>query len=191
MHLKDYTIAADLYKEVTKSKSFTNLPERNKEKWELYKAYLQLLALNFKINDFGNLQTEEKIESLSDTLKVYKKDKQGLFIPLFIALILYFYFKKETDGLYFLSKQIDNYYYRHLDDKITPRTKQFISLIKELIKFDFERKKSLELLSLNEKDFKETALTSMHNFEGVEIIPYEHLFKMMQEFLKKDIHKTL
>lgn len=185
LHQKEYDTAVKLYLEVTQSESIATLPDRNKQKWKLYEAYLRLLSMVFRIRGMDEV-IHEKIESFIDNLSVFKKDKQGFFIPLFIARLLFFFLKKDMEALYYLSKKIDNYYYRFLGDKTTLRTKQFFQLMKELIKLDLEPQKSKELLDQHKKEFEKTPLNSMFNFEGVEVIPYEQLCEMMEYSLQKE-----
>ncbi|MFT5169138.1 MAG: hypothetical protein ACI8P3_004386, partial [Saprospiraceae bacterium] len=186
IHTDNYINAIAIYNEATENNKFKKLTLITREKWKIYDIYL-----NFIIESRGNtnpilLTQRKKTFRLSRFLNdpiLYPKDQRIFTVLLIIAQILFFLEKKSFSQITERIERLKSYANRQLKKEEYYRAIQFIRLIQQLVKADYQ----IENLSNVEKYYQrllETPFFYRGLIPELEIIPYEKLWDMIISRLK-------
>lgn len=185
MHTGNYAEALSVFCKATSHRRFGYLPPNTAEVWQIYEAYLHLLA------EFGQLPPLKGDTALKDfrlgrflnEAVIYTKDKTGLNIAIIIFQICYLVAKGQPGDVIDKAEAIEKYCSRHLNEEHTFRSFYFIRALLALAAAgsldEHKRQKA--------QDYKDQALlaedaAASQAFQ-IEVIPYEDLWGMMANAL--------
>ncbi len=179
MHAKNYDQALNIYYEVIKNEYFPNLNLEFQERWKYFEPYLNyLLPEQFPkeaINLLGFL----------DEISYYTHHKADNNITIMIGQIIIMLEMRVFDQLSARTRYLEQYIDKYIDKKIYPRSIIFLKIIVQLFKNNFDA----ELTESQTKKTFEKLLpvngNKLFSPEGIEVIPYDHLWPMILDKLKK------
>jgi hypothetical protein len=170
---KAYQVILD-YKNV-KGNVYTN------KFFNIYKVFFQAFIKMGLINGEQYIRTE--LRSLELSNEDFKKDKSGMNTTILISQICIAIAEKDNSAMDKIDA-LKMYSFRYLT-KRNIRTKIFLNMIMEVLKYNFhpiaiERntQKHLKKLEQNPAEITDEAVE-------IELIPYEKLWKIIMEFIKK------
>jgi hypothetical protein len=144
------------------------------EIWEIYHAYATILTnQHFRLRRFLN------------QVPIFSKDKKGMNINILIIEILDYLRKKLYYKIIDRTAALQRYCYRYLnDDRSTYRSYQFFQIILCLEKGAFCKKEVDPLVAKHLQALKDHPLSEAQQDYELEIVPYEHLWKFMRNYLR-------
>ncbi len=192
LHTEQYSIAYQVYKQVTSHARFRAQNEEITEYWRVLQAYLHFLL------EIGQLPSAAKDEEFSkfrigrflNQTPLFSKDKQGVNVSILIIQILFFVARGRYGDTYDKIDAMEQYCRRHLFSEDTLRSYYFIKALLELPKNAFHRaavqRKAAKHLDRLERYPLEKAGQSTFI---TEIIPYERLWLYALDFLSNHFYK--
>ena len=186
IHTDNYINALAIFNKAFNHSKFKKLPTVWREKWKIYDIYL-----NYIIESHGEenpvLQTQRRkafrlSRFLNDPI-LYPKDQRIFTVLLVIAQVLFFLEKNSYNQVTECIDRLKSYANRQLKKEEYFRAIQFIRLLQQLAKADYDT----ENLSNTEKYFDrliETPFFYRGLLSELEIIPYEKLWKLILSRLK-------
>ena len=187
-HCNQFNRAFLYYKEAFQAKAFKDLPDKIKEKYKLYEAYLFLLTSAGKIKNIREEDFPKKgkfrIGKFLNEIPIFQQDKSGLNIPVLIVQILYLLTQQKFDAVIDKIQAIELYRYRHLRKNNTLyRANYFIQALIELPKAGFHRNASIRKAEKFFQKLKEVPIEKANQSYVVEVIPFEFLWDFALENL--------
>jgi hypothetical protein len=180
-HTGKYQEAFHLLEETRAHERYTLLPENIREVWNVYTAYISLLAKweIISVGDQADRYLSYEVERLLDRISIYSKDKEGLNVSVQIVYLLHLIHEGDFEILHIKEEGLKKYSSRYLKKGNNARSALFLKLLLNVHLFPFEAKKfeqkSQKLLEkLNAIPFD----ISQQSAE-VEIIPFEKLWEMV------------
>ncbi len=186
-HTGKYQEAFHLLENTRSHERYSLLPENIREVWNVYTAYISLLA------KWNILSAEEQadrylsyeVEKLLDRINIYSKDKEGLNVSVQIVYLLHLIQEQAFEILSIKEEGLKKYSSRYLKNGNNARSALFLKLLLNVHLFPYEtnkfKQRSHKLLEkLNEIPFD----ISMQSAE-VEIIPFEKLWDFVLTSLQK------
>jgi len=186
MHSGNYINAIAIYNEATGNSKFKKQSAIMKEKWKIYDIYL-----NYIIESHGKenpvLETQRRkmfrlSRFLSDPI-LYPKDHRIFTVLMVVAQVLFFIEKKSYTSAEERIDRLKNYANRQLKKEEYNRVIQFIRLLQQLSKANFQ----VEKLSNTQKYLDKLSENEFH-YRGLiselEVIPLEKLWQMILNRLK-------
>jgi hypothetical protein len=178
MHTGDFDIAVDLYTQGVRTRGFENLPRFDRDKWQIYHAYLAIfLKMGVIQTSDRKIKKEFTITDLLDRLPEAVKDKKGLNIQIQIIHILYYLLKKDFVQLSAQIRMFDLYAQRMLKSEDHRRTVLFMQLLK-VLRRNFYNVTKAEKAGASR--YQELLLSPQkHELlpESSEILPYDKLWE--------------
>ena len=187
IHTENFINALAINNQATNHAKFKRLSVITKEKWKIYNVYL-----NYIIETFGGkypvLQTQRKKSFrlnrfLNDPI-LYPKDQRIFTVLMVTAQVIFLLDKKLYHAVSERIDRLKSYANRQLKKDDYYRVVQFIRLLQQLNKADFD----LDSLSNTEKYYNrliETPFFYRGLITELEIIPYEKMWQMILDNLKK------
>ncbi|MEM9917171.1 MAG: hypothetical protein AAF990_03705 [Bacteroidota bacterium] len=187
IHTDNFLNAIAIYNKAFNNTKFKKLPFLTKEKWKIYDIYL-----NFIIESEGDvnpvlLTQKRKSFRLSRFLNdpiLYPKDQRIFTVLLVIAQVLFLLEKKSYNAVTERIDRLKSYANRQLKKEEYFRAIQFIRLLQQLNKADFQT----DQLSNTEKYYNrlvETPFFYRSLINELEVIPYEKLWNLILKRLQK------
>ncbi len=186
MHTKNYIRALAIFDKATSNTKFKKITGIRKEKWKIYEIYTSYIIESNSDNPVYQAQKKKNFRLsrfLNDPI-LYPKEQRVFTILMVTGQILFFL---NMNGKNNASERIDrlkSYAVRQLKKEEYYRAIQFIYLLQQLVKADFNvdkmSNKDKYLDRLKETKFKYRGLIT-----ELEIIPYEQLWAHIEEKLKK------
>lgn len=184
-HTGNYQEAFQLLEQTRSHERYALLPENIREVWNVYTAYISLLAKWNKISvgDQSQRYLSYEAEKLLNRINIYSKDKEGLNVSVQIVYLLHLIQEKAFDIITIKEEGLKKYSSRYLKKGNNARSALFLKLLLNVHLFPFETKKfehkSQKLLDkLNAIPFD----ISQQSAE-VEIIPFERLWEIVVDSL--------
>ncbi len=176
-HKKDYKLASDIYQLAIKNGILDYPIISIKERWVIFRRMLKVLTQNDK-----SLLYSEIIEIKEDDVAFLLKDKEGLNLVILIIEVLEVLPKLDLDDMDRYADKLRAYTAKYLKGSMAVRAKLFIKLL--LISLE---KDSKDINVRGEKTLMKLINTPIPGdaFAEVEIVPYEHLWELVLELLKK------
>ena len=172
-----YKKAGEIFRKVRTNKNYSNLQELQKEKWQIYRAYLVF------VNDSKLLRWGFNLEEFVAKMPDYPKENAPFNTATLI--IQYIYLLKEGN-IEEVRKRIDalqQYNSTHLDKRHNYRNSIFIRLLSIVTEKEF----NYELIEEKGRNyFSKLANTNIPTDPDseMEVIPYEKLYAYILEYLK-------
>jgi len=186
LHTENYINALAIYKKATNNTKFKRLSLGEKEVWRVYDIYLNyIIESQGERNPILKMQKRRKFRLsrfLNDPV-LYPKDQRVFTILLVVAQLLFFLEKKSYSAATERIDRLKGYANRQLKKEVYHRAINFIRLLQQLAKADYQPKNLSNtdkyFVRLEEEPFKYRGLIS-----EIEVIPYEHLWNMILERLR-------
>mgnify|MGYP000055552128 CR=1 FL=1 len=181
IHTDNYINAIAIYYEAISHSKFKKQSAITKEKWKVYDVYLNfIIESQGKSNPILEAQRRKTFRVsrfLNDPI-LYPKDQRIFTVLLVVAQLLFFIDKKSFNAADERIDRLKNYANRQLKKEEYFRVIQFIRLLQQLNKAEFQPAK----LSNVEKYYNRLIEKPML-YRGlpseIEVIPYEKLWKMI------------
>lgn len=168
--------AIEVYRKVRTNKNYSFLDEEEKDRWQIYRAYL----IFFK--DIKLLKWGFDIEHFLHARPTYGKNLQGYNTATLIIQFLYLLRDGKTEEIEKRIQDLQPFNSVHLDKRNNYRTSIFIRLLSIVIEKEFNAKAVKEKGNTYFKKLLNTQIPTDLRME-MEIIPYEILWKNILEIL--------
>lgn len=186
MHTDNFINALAIYKRAEGNSKFKRLTGDTAEKWSIYNTYLQyIIESQGDKNPILKMQNRKRFRLsrfLNDNL-LYPKEQRVFTVLLLVAQVLFLLEKKSYTAATERVDRLKGYANRQLRKDEFHRAIQFIRLLQQLAKADFQVKNLSNtqkyLDKLEAQSFKYRGLIS-----ELEVIPYEKLWEMVLDRLK-------
>jgi hypothetical protein len=188
MHTDNYINAIAIYNEATANNTkFKRLSDEDVEKWHIFDVYLAYIVETQADNNPA-MQSQKKrafrlARFLNDPI-LYPREMRIFTILLVIAQALFFLEKRNYPAVVERIDRLKSYANRQLKKEENFRTIQFIRLLQQLAKADFKP----EEITVGEKYYRRLIENPFY-YRGLvselEVIPYEKLWDMVIDKLKK------
>ncbi|PTX14246.1 hypothetical protein C8N40_11293 [Pontibacter mucosus] len=177
MHSKQYKLAENLLKEVIEGEHLRKLGDSSIERWELYRRYFAFVVEQVREEQLQALST-----GITTRLLILPNDKVGFNLALLVLDVLEKLAAPHVEDLALHAERVRKYTSKHLKGEKAERPRLFLRLLllvltKSSIDARVQGKELLEKL-------KATPLPG-DAFTEVEIVPYEHLWELAVQLLKR------
>lgn len=186
MHVGDYVRADELYQEVVSYNKFDKAEQETQKKWSVFNYYLSY-AKKYLLQESDKdkvSRTSLRLNKFLDEPALYPKSERILMVHHIIVQILFLLEENRHSRARTLILQLKGHINRQLRKEEYYRTMQFIRLLQQLQKADFQR----ENLSNTEKYVQRIEEEEQFFYRGllmeIEIIPYEDLWRIILQQLK-------
>lgn len=187
LHTDNYINALAIYKKAAANNKFKRLTGLVKEKWQIYDVYLNyIVEAKGDKNPVLRMQKRKTFRLsrfLNDPI-LYPKDQRIFTVLNVVAQMLFLLEKKSYSAVTERIDRLKSYANRQLKKEEFYRAIQFIRLLQQLSKADFQ----YENLSNTDKYYTrllETPFKYRGLITELEIIPYESLWNLILDRVKK------
>ncbi len=185
-HTENYINALAIFKRAENHAKFKRLTGDEREKWMIYDIYLNyIIEAQGDKNPILKMQKRKKFRLsrfLNDSV-LYPKDQRVFTVLLVIAQLLFLLEKKSYSAATERIDRLKGYANRQLKKEEFFRAIQFIRLLQQLAKAEFQVKNLSNVQKyferLEEQPFKYRGIVS-----ELEVIPYERLWEMILDRLR-------
>lgn len=185
MHTGNYDTAFQIYQQTVQHGKFKSLPHNVQEYWQIFKAYLYYLKCADHLTVPSSQLGKFRIGKFLNNTPIFSQDKRGLNIPILIVQILVLVEQRKFDDATSCIGAVERYSTRYLRKDDTFRSNCFIKMLGKLPQANFNDKRvQLRTSELLER-LEAVPLEDTKQDNGVEIIPYEHLWSMVLESTKR------
>lgn len=181
LHTENYVNAIAIFTEAINHSKFKKIDNSIKEKWKIYDVYINYI-IDSQSEYYPILKTQKKrtfrlSRFLNDPI-LYPKDQRIFTVLMVIAQILFFMEKKSFNAVAERVDRLKTYANRQLKKEEYFRAIQFIRLLQQLVKAEFD----LDRLS-NVDKYYERLTEQPFFFRGLiselEVVPYDKLWNMI------------
>ncbi len=188
LHTENYVNAIAIFTEAVNHSKFKKIDNQIKEKWKIYDVYINYI-IESQSEFYPILKTQKKrnfrlSRFLNDPI-LYPKDQRIFTVLMVIAQILFFIEKKSYNAVSERVDRLKTYANRQLKKEEYYRAIQFIRLLQQLVKSEFD----LSKLSNTDKYYqrlKEQPFFFRGLISELEVIPYDKLWDMLMKKLKNN-----
>ena len=184
LHQGKYPQAYQVFQTARKHKSYQFLIDLDKERWQIYEAYIALLHEMNRVGEEVALNKKFKVIKFLNEVPVYSKDKRGYNIPIIMVQFLFLVKRKKYDEALQKIENLEKYGGRYLRKNDTFRTSCFIKMLLEFPKQGYQRKKIEEKAIVLLEKLSEVPLEIADQANEIEVIPYEMLWELALDLLE-------
>ena len=192
MHTRNYRDAYRIFTMARDHRKFRSLNETIREAWLIYESYLHFLV------EIGYLQvpvhekrfSRFRLGKFLNSVPVFSKDKRGLNIPILIIQVLFMIVRKEYEGAIDRIQAIEKYTLRHLLGGANIRSSIFIKVLMIIPSSGFHKAAVERKAGKYVEKLRAVPLDVANQTHEVEIIPYEHLWEILVDFLDLKIYRA-
>lgn len=186
IHTENYINALAIYNKATGNSKFKRQEAIVREKWNIYNIYLNYIIESKGQSNPILLTQRKKAFRLSRFLNdpiLYPKDQRIFTVLMVIAQILFFLEKKSYNNVTEHIERLKTYANRQLKKEEYFRSIQFIRLLQQLMKADYQPDEMS-----NVEKYQQRLKDEPFNYRGLihelEVIPYEKLWEMILNRLR-------
>ncbi|ALJ00896.1 hypothetical protein [Rufibacter tibetensis] len=176
IHAKKYEVAHMLLHQVQENTFIKKINKYAQERWILFEAYLHFVH--------PLVDQPLKWQSLVLNTSEYSKDKEGFNVAIVILQVMYYLEISDYEALEYRVDSLKKYALHHFKDSFSERSRTFFKLLNVLVRSNFDylttQKKGLYLYQKLQR-----TPTPGDAYAEIEIIPYEHLWELALEKIKK------
>lgn len=180
LHGKQYDVAHDIFEEAYQSKTFKLLPENDAAKWNTYETYLCFLRW-FKTEQAiprPKRYKQFRVKRFLEEPIIFPKQQRVFTVFSVVAQVLFLLEQKRWGDAFERVERLRDYSNRLLRQEEHLRIMQFIRLLQQLAKaqFDFEN------IGVHQKYLNKLQDQPMHYRGGInelEVLPYDELWNMV------------
>ncbi|MEM7103935.1 MAG: hypothetical protein AAF502_12435 [Bacteroidota bacterium] len=188
LHTDNYINAIAIYNKASSNSKFKKMTGIDKEKWKIYDIYLNyIIESQGETNPVLRSQRRKNFRLsrfLNDPI-LYPKDQRIFTVLLVIVQMLFLLEKKSYNAVAERIDRLKSYANRQLKKEEFFRAIQFIRLLQQLFKAEFNP----DNLSNVEKYYNrliETPFTYRGLIAELEVVPYEKLWNLILDRLRKN-----
>lgn len=172
-----YDEASNLFRIVRTNKNYNTLPEAEKTRWHIYRAYLIFF------NDSKILRWGFNLEEFLGTPPCYGKDYNGYNVATLAIQFLFLIKEGNIAAINTCVEEIVKYKSAHLDKRHNYRSSIFIRLLEIIIDKEFEYEQIKEKGDTYYRKLLKTPIPSDLK-QDTEILPYEVVWDQILEIIK-------
>ena len=186
LHSQNYDQAYSLYSDLNKTK-FKNASPRMKERWLLYRAYLQYLIAIGKIKPKkgGEITDKFRLAKFLNNVPELSKDKSVHNIAILVIHFLFLVQQKKYDDAIDRVDALKKYLVRYIKRKKDLRSNIFIKMLIKITDANFHSIRAKKHAQPLLKQLKAESIDKANQDYDIEIIPYEHLWAMAMASLEE------
>ncbi|RNI27446.1 hypothetical protein EFA69_15045 [Rufibacter immobilis] len=176
IHAKKYDVAHLLLHQVQTNPFIKKINKLAQERWVIFEAYLHFVA--------PQSEQPTKWITLLQNAQNYSKDKEGFNVAILILQVMYYLEIVDFEALEYRVESLKKYAQNHFKDSFSERSRTFFKLLAVLVRSNFD-----PLVTQKKGQYLYTKLqrtpTPGDAYAEIEIIPYEHLWELILERLKR------
>jgi hypothetical protein len=161
------------------------LPVQITEMWKIYEAYSYYLVAIEKISLPEGYVSKFKLKKFLNEIPNYSKDKQGMNIPILIIQTLFAISEQNYHQSIDRIEAVEKYCGRYLKQNETFRSHCFIKALLQIPAASFHHETAIRKAQKYIDQLNTLPLDVAYQTHEIEIIPYEHLWEMALEVLRK------
>lgn len=178
MHAGNYDLASKLYTESLRNAFFRKISKTAQERWTLYGTYL------YFVNPSDQLLKQSNYRKLINAVPEYSKDKLGFNVAILVLQCLYYVQAQDIEALLYRIENLKKYAGRHLTHQLSKRNLYFFKLLTLLVKEDLDYSQASKKGEVLLEKLIATPVPG-DAYAEIEIIPYEQLWKLLLQIVKK------
>jgi hypothetical protein len=181
--LRLYKEANDVLDIITSQKNFTRLKGSSKSTLIFYKIYFSLLEMMRVLPFNEEVKYSQILARLYKENEQIKKDREAMNIPLIAAQLIEAIINKDDSTIIDREEALQKYSSRYVTKNNSVRSNCFINMLLIVVKQNFH---VVAIRRHTQKLYARLAATPPHlsgEAAEVEIIPYEHLWEILMDFL--------
>ncbi len=186
LHTDNYINAVAIFNDATNNTKFKKLPSGVREKWNIYDVYLNYIIESQSAYNPVLKTQKRKTFRLSRFLNdpiLYPKDQRIFTVLMVIAQILFFLEKRSYNAVAERVDRLKTYANRQLKKEEYYRAIQFIRLLQQLVKAEFDPDRLSNVDKYYER-LEETPFFFRGLISELEVIPYDKLWNMILKKLR-------
>jgi hypothetical protein len=180
-----YKVAGVILSEVIMNERLATMPLRSREKWKIFEAYFRFIAL-YRGLDSEKLNSDFKLGRFLNEVVMFSHDKKGFNIAVLIVQVLSLLHDKKMISLVEKIHALIVYRTRYLRKDINYRANIFITMLIEMDRQEYNYEQVSAHTKKLHKKLKSSAMVYKGNMEGLEVIPFEILWDIVLELLKRN-----
>jgi hypothetical protein len=182
---RQYEAAGQTINEIIPNNRFSNLPANQKEKWRILEAYFYLIHKAGKTNiQFPKSLKKFRLSTFINETPIYSKDKKGLNIAILIVQVVSRIIEHEYMELSEKIQALKKYSLRYSEKEPAFSSQVFLQMIFLADKFNFDLKKTEKAVNANLEILMSRQFKYVSTLEGLEIVPYLHLWDIVRDHLR-------
>lgn len=180
-YAKEYDKALELYKKAAAHPRRAFLKGANAEIWNVFAGYFYLLAKLELINPAKVREVigEFDTDSIDYQVKEFKKEKEGMNIPVLMLPVLIGVLEDQIEGHVRTREAIIQYAKRHLKKKKNIRSAAMLDALLAVDHYSFQKNASIRVIQKTIRFFKEIPIELSEQSSAIEILPYETLLELI------------
>jgi hypothetical protein len=182
IHSKDYQRAYEIMHELRMDKGYNKLPGTVSQTLRVYEAHVELLVALKKIRPHQH--SKFRLHKFLNEIPIFTKDKRGLNVAILIVHVLFLLEQRKYSQIIDRVDALNQYCHRHLRRDDTFRSNCFIKMLLQIPRADFNRRRIERYADPYLTKLKSMPLMVSEQTIEVEVIPYEHLWKIAIEMLE-------
>lgn len=180
IHCKQYTVAHTIFLQAFEDKRFKKTTSEDRDKWNAFEAYLCFLLWmeTDSSQEKPKRYKQFKVKRFLEEPIIFPKNQRIFTVILVIAQILFLLEEERLGEAFERVERLKGYSTRLLKQEEHFRITQFIRLLQQLAKAHFDYQK----IGVHQKyvdRLLETPIKYRKAVDGLEIIPYHHLWEMI------------
>jgi hypothetical protein len=188
VHSKNYDTARELFCRVFEDKRYKSISGNEKEKWKTIEAYLCFLTWFETENEAKKPKRfkQFRVRRFLEEPIIFPKGKRIFTVLLVIGQVLFLLEEGRTGEAYERIERLKGYANRLLKREEHFRIIQFVRLLQQLAKADF----NYENIGVHQKYYdrlEESPMKYRGYIDELEIIPYQDLWEMVLETVSKQV----
>ena len=188
---ENYELAFDTFIEVLSNKNFKAQPKPIQEPWKVHEAYLHFFIEVGKIQPRNTkILKNFKLGKFLNEVELFSKDKSGFNVQILIVQILFLFRRGKIDEAIDKVAALTQYNHKYLRKDHTLRSNCFIKMLVVLITNQFHKEATVRKTQKYVKLLKENPIEKAKQSIGVEVVPFEDLWKIIIADLKNEFMYT-
>jgi len=186
MHTRKYNQATAAVQQVLAAPFFKFTHENRQEKWRIFEAYNYIMQRAEGIEAENNPHFEKfKLTRFLNETPIYNKDKEGFNISILVVQIMIFLLDRKFEELAEKVDAIKRYARRTYQKNSEYKSQTFINMIILADKCECKFPETLEASKDLYEELKIKKYSHSNSYEGLEIVPYAHLWEVVLHCLKQ------
>lgn len=188
LRLKDYNKMFEVYFSHYFHKNISNFKPIH-EQWMIREAFIHLLIESEMIAvDWipENYKHKFYIKKFLNSVPIYTKDKEGLYVTILILKIIFALLTKKYDALENIYENLTQYAHKHLKRKDSLRSYYFIKMLSALNKADYHPVLVQTYARVHYNKLIQEAYTLDNYKTMIELLPYDDLWAVIIRVLENN-----
>ena len=183
-HSRAYQAGYEAFRSAKAHTGFCFLAPTIKETWLIYEAYIYFLISLGKIKPHQDFHSRQfRINKFLNCVPIFSQDRRGLNIPILILQILFMIIRKDYEKAANRIRAIEKYNTRHVRGKELLRSNIFIKMLILVLNQGFYKEGVIRKAGKYIKKLREHPLHITKQAHEIEILPYEHIWRLILESL--------